>query len=330
MPRAARILLPMLLWGLTVHCGRAAEREPVPSRQIIDMHLHPTPWARAQIRDTADITAGWRAAIDEMDRLNIVRAAASGTVDAIEHWRRLAPDRIIAGVLFPCDRGIAANGGRQCFPDGDSLPKLDWLRAEIAAGRISFLGEITTQYLGLSPDDPMMRPYYALAEELDVPIAIHLGDGPPGAAYAAGPCGEEPCSARYRAAAGDPLGLESVLLRHPRLRVFVMHAGWPMLDRMLALLFQHPQVYVDVAILGHAQIMPRAAFHRYLCSLVENGFGRRVMYGTDAGPAGFQESVDAIETAPCLSAEQKRDIFHDNAARFLRLVGVPQRADSAR
>jgi hypothetical protein len=40
------------------------------------------------------------------------------------------------------------------------------------------------------------------------------------------------------------------LIRHPRLRVFVMHAGWPYLDDMIALLATYPQVHVDIAVLG--------------------------------------------------------------------------------
>jgi predicted TIM-barrel fold metal-dependent hydrolase len=40
-------------------------------------------------------------------------------------------------------------------------------------------------------------------------------------------------------AAGDPLLLEGVLLRHKRLHLFVMHAGWPRLDEMIALLYAH-------------------------------------------------------------------------------------------
>jgi len=28
------------------------------------------------------------------------------------------------------------------------------------------------------------------------------------------------------------------------LRLYVMHAGWPFLDKMKALLYEHPQVYV--------------------------------------------------------------------------------------
>ena len=43
--------------------------------------------------------------------------------------------------------------------------------------------EISSQYNGLSPADPSLEPYFALAEELDIPVGIHMGEGPPGAAY---------------------------------------------------------------------------------------------------------------------------------------------------
>ena len=33
----------------------------------------------------------------------------------------------------------------------------------------------------------------------------------------------------------------------------------------------------------------------------------------------IDDEIDAIESAPFLSEEQKRDIFYNNAARFLRL-----------
>lgn len=50
-------------------------------------------------------------------------------------------------------------------------------------GRFRVLGEVSNQYVGIAPDDERMRPYWALAEELDIPVAIHLGEGPPGVAY---------------------------------------------------------------------------------------------------------------------------------------------------
>jgi predicted TIM-barrel fold metal-dependent hydrolase len=119
--------------------------------------------------------------------------------------------------------------------------------------------------------------------------------------------------------------LEDVLVRHPRLRLYVMHAGWPMIDRMIALLYAHPQVYVDVAVIDYTQ--PRAEFYRYLQRLVEAGYGKRVMFGSDqmVWPEAIGFAVDAIQSAKFLTEEQKRDILHDNAARFLRWREAPLR-----
>lgn len=58
-----------------------------------------------------------------------------------------------------------------------------------------------------------------------------------------------------------------------------MHAGWPMLDDLLAVLWAHPQVYVDVGAIRWA--LPRAEFHRYLRRIVEAGFGKCVLFGSD-------------------------------------------------
>ena len=158
-----------------------------------------------------------------------------------------------------------------------------------------------------------MRAYWALAEELQVPVGIHIGTGPVGAPYV-GPF------SRYRARLHSPLLLEEVLVRHPKLRVFIMHAGWPMLDDLLAVLWVHPHVYVDIGVLDWA--LPRAEFHRYLQRIVEAGFGKRVMFGSDqmVWPEAVELALRSIEAAAFLTPEQKRDILYNNAARFLRLT----------
>lgn len=101
---------------------------------------------------------------------------------------------------------------------------------------------------------------------------------------------------------------------------FVMDAGWPMADRMVALMHAHPQVYVETGVIDHP--FPRAEFHRYLKLLVEAGFGKRIMFGSDqmTRPGTIEVAIANIQSAPFLSAEQKRDIFYNNAARFLRLT----------
>ena len=92
-----------------------------------------------------------------------------------------------------------------------------------------------------------------------------------------------------------------------------------MIDDMVAMLYAHPQLYVDVGIIVYA--FPRAEFYRYLQRLFEAGFGRRIMFGSDQmiWPQAIEKAIESIEAAPFLTADQKRDIFYNNANRFLRL-----------
>jgi predicted TIM-barrel fold metal-dependent hydrolase len=151
-----------------------------------------------------------------------------------------------------------------------------------------------------------------MAEELDIPVGIHMGLGPPGAPYIGSP--------NYRARLSNPLLIEDVLVRHPKLRVYVMHAGWPMLDEMIHLLYTHPQVHVDVAVIDY--LLPRLEFHNYLRRIAEAGFASRVMFGSDQmnWPQAIPYAIESIESAAFLTAQQKRDILYNNAARFLRLT----------
>jgi len=98
-----------------------------------------------------------------------------------------------------------------------------------------------------------------------------------------------------------------------------MHAGYPMLENLRALMFSHPQVYVDIGSIVYTE--PRAAFYRFLQGIVEAGYGDRVMFGSDQmiWPGVIEPSILAIQEAPFLTSAQKRDILYNNAARFLRL-----------
>ena len=234
-----------------------------------------------------------RRTLDILERRNVI-GVTSGPL--VERYQKEAPDRIIPALLFSV---------------GQDPPPLDTLRAWFESGRYAVLGEVTNQYQGIAPDDPRFEPYLALAEELDVPVGIHVGPGPPGVAYLG--------ASNYRGRLHSPLLLEEVLLRHPKLRLYVMHAGWPMIDDLLALLWAHPQVYAGVGVITYA--MPRAGFHSYLQQIVEAGFGNRVLFGSDqmVWPEALEVAIQAIETADFLTERQKRDILYNNAARFLRL-----------
>ena len=283
---------------------------PPPPEKIIDMHLHAYEkderWT-ARIANpvtgrkmTATDEASHRAATFEaMKRARIVKGVVSADDHAaVVRWKQAAPDRIIAGYGFN-DPGAV---------------DFAFLRAEHAAGRLEVIGEVGAQYEGIGPDDPRMEPVYALAEELDVPLGLHMHPGPPGATEIGMP--------KIRPSLGNPLLLENVLARHPRLRLYVMHAGWPFLEEMIAVMNAYPSLYVDVAVIDWTK--PRHEFHRYLRGLVQAGYGRRILFGSDqmVWPEAIEMAVAAIQSADYLTPQQRRDIFHDNAARFLRLMPV--------
>lgn len=243
----------------------------------------------------------------ELRRHDIRRAMTEGTVERVDDWRRVAGgDTLLPGVAF---------GTR-------NDPSIDDLRRLHAGGRLAVLGEAYIQYRGHRVDDPRYAPYFALAEELDIPVAVHLGEGPPGTS-------RFPGYERYRASMGSPFLLEDVLRRHPRLRIYVMHYGSPLVDEMIAMLFAYPNLYVDVACNNWA--FPRAQFHDALKRLVDAGFEKRILFGSDQmyWPDAIGEGIEAIETAPFLDAGQKRDILYNNAARFLRLTPAQIAADHA-
>ncbi len=284
-------------------CAPYEEFAPRDPHEPIDAYLEwftvhpPCPHVLTAPTDAAALRDAGIATLKRHD----VLALAGGDAATVEDYRAHADGRILPAIGF---------GG-----DG-KLPPLATLRRLHAAGKLKALSEITTQYAGIAPDDPRLEPYFALAEELDIPVGIHLGPGPPGTAYFATP--------GYRAAAGDPLRLESVLVRHPRLRLYAMHAGWPMGDAMIAMLYAHPQLYVDIAVLDWT--FPEASFHAYLKRLIDAGFERRILFGSDnmVWPDAIGTAIDRVKALPFLSERQKQLILHDNAARFLRLETKPR------
>jgi len=313
--RAARRTATIGALSLLLLAGEVMGQErPLP---VIDMHLHardapdppkalclpvtvygvvdakcPSPLVspatdEEMVRDTVAI----------LNRRNIIGVISGYPLERVRRFREAAPQRLIPAYQL-------------------NLGHDEYLSAEefghhVEGGDFEVLGEIENQYVGIAPNDDRMEPYWRVAEELDIPVALHLGEGYPGAPYLGSP--------QYRVRLGNPLLLEEVLVRHPKLRLYVMHFGSPFVDEMIAILYTYPQVYVDIG--GNTWPYPREFFYAQLRKLIDAGFVKRIMFGSDQmrWPALIETSIAIIEEAPFLSPEQKRDILYNNAARFLRL-----------
>ena len=314
------LVLILVLMGVEEHT--LGQERGLP---IIDVHLHAYLPEDANFRDfhatykqlpnpvtrrtpaSRTVEEHMRATLQMMDEHNIVLGFVSGPLEAVEAWRQFAPDRFIAGAYF--DRAGVVSIGE--------------LRDRFKDGRLGLMGEIGAQYKGLSPSDPQFEPYFALAEEFSIPVGIHTGTSAPGKALGDPARGAEP---QFRLRYGKPLLLEDMLVRHQQLRVFMMHAGNPWLSETLEMLRMYPGLYVDLSVIDW--VLPKADFHRYLRALMEAGFGKRLLFGSDQmfWPEAIRLAIESIESADFLAPEQKRDIFYNNALRFFRLEGkLPRR-----
>jgi predicted TIM-barrel fold metal-dependent hydrolase len=229
-----------------------------------------------------------------MKRLNMT-IVASGDAGIIRKWQKAMPGRVIPSLGISSSKEMTA----KAFEDS------------LKGGFYKVMGEVAPQYQGMSPSDASLDAYFAAAERLKIPVGIHMGTGGNGMANITAP--------NFRASLGNPFLLEDLLAKHPKLKIWVMHAGYPMADEMIALMGANAYVYVDLA--GFIWSYPLEEINDYLRRLVQAGFAKRILYGTDhmIWPELIETSIGVIENANYLSEEQKRDIFFNNAVRFFNL-----------
>lgn len=135
---------------------------------IIDMHFHGA--LEFDEKEVQSITP-W---LEAFDRREVKKAVLTSYPHQLQVWAPMDPERLIPSLWFPCVTQFV----RQCFPGDAVLPEISWLRGEIESGRIAMIGEVGTELVGILPSDPALEPYFSLAEEFDIPFALHMGPGP--------------------------------------------------------------------------------------------------------------------------------------------------------
>ena len=269
---------------------------------IIDMHMHSSTeiWSevspcfplgecegiKTTVRDPKELLDS---TITQMDKHNIVLAVLSGNdLDESYRWAK-ADSRFIVGPMIEIPADVDLNR----------------IRKDIEDGKIKIMGEITSQYAGLAINDPSLEKVMELASEFNIPVQAHVtGTGG---------------GANFPTAKGDPLLVSEVIQKNPGLKIYMENAGFPYVDKTVSLMYTYPTAYGDLSTL--TWIVPRNVFYKYLRELMEAGLGKRLMFGSDQmlWPRRIEDGIDAINSAEFLTDEEKRDIFYNNAARFLNL-----------
>ncbi len=275
---------------------------------IIDVHLHaqtledlarPVPNPATGEMSPKTPAEHMARSLEIMKDRNVVLGIVSGwSVAAVEAWDAAAPERILKGISVD---------------DPTTFMKPEELDRLFRDKRLDAFGEVAAQYAGYSPSDPAFDPYWTVAAKHGVPVGIHTGGAPPRTPYT--------CCPKFRLALGDPLLLEDVLVKYPKLKVYVMHAGGFFPQNALMLMTMYPHIYVDIGALSWTPI-GGDLLEPFLREAKRRRMLDRVMFGSDqmAWPEAIALAIDRVNRLEFLTLEEKGAVFYDNAARFLGLT----------
>lgn len=279
--------------------------------KIIDMHIHSYADCNFGERESATDyygVSGSKTAEIHRDetfaafkKYNIIKAVVSGNPESVESWKAKDKDDIVI-------RGIW-----MVAPDDYNMDSVKFEQM-IKDKKVEVFGEIGPYYGGTTLSDSIWQPYLRLCEKYDIPVAVHTGGGDPGGTYSWSP--------KARLKLGDPYLIEDVLVKYPKLRIYMMHAGgedWP--ERAIRLMAYYPQLYTDVAVMLWVEPNTQRYVKEFLRNIKAAGYLNRVMFGSDQmkWPYAIEKSIRFLNSLSFLTKQEKEDIFYNNAAKFLRL-----------
>jgi predicted TIM-barrel fold metal-dependent hydrolase len=279
--------------------------------KIIDMHIHSYAdcnfGEREPATDYYGVSGSKTAEIHRHEtfaafkKYNIIKAVVSGNPESVESWKAKDKDDIVI-------RGIW-----MVAPDDYDMDSVKFEQM-IKDKKVEVFGEIGPYYGGTTLSDSIWQPYLRLCEKYDIPVAVHTGGGDPGGTYSWSP--------KARLKLGDPYLIEDVLVKYPKLRIYMMHAGgedWP--ERAIRLMAYYPQLYTDVAVMLWVEPNTQRYVKEFLRNIKAAGYLNRVMFGSDQmkWPYAIEKSIRFLNSLSFLTKQEKEDIFYNNAAKFLRL-----------
>jgi len=269
--------------------------------QVIDMHMHGytdkdffTGIARNGLASSKTAKEHLQQTILKMNQNKIKYAVICGRIESIALYTS-ADKRFIPA-----------------YQDyDDTLLPIQKFEEFVKTGKIKVFGEVMAVYKGKTLADSSYQPYLAICEKYGIPIAYHSGGSFPNAQQFGWP--------KYRITLGDPFLIEEVLVKYPKLKVYLMHAGENFYENTLRMMDGYPNLYADLGVEMWLHPMTKDFAVKFLKSAKEYGILDRVMFGSDqmVWPEAITSSINFLNALDFLTKEEKQKIFYDNAKKFL-------------
>lgn len=165
-------------------------------------------------------------------------------------------------------------------------------------GEYNFKGiKLYPTYQYYYPNDNFLYPVYARAQDLGLPVSIHLGSS---------------VFTGSRLKFGDPIYIDDVAVDFPELPLLLCHCGRPFwYDKAFGLARLHSNVYMEVSGLPP---------HKLLTYFPElERIADKVIYGSDwPGVTTIKENIEVIKSLP-ISQNAKGKILGGNGAKLLNI-----------
>jgi len=273
---------------------------------IIDFHIHP---AHYQIR-----TAAWEKLLREVwgDRLEWVVKTYSSPTAFLGLMDEAGIDyAVILAELAPITTGIADNEyvaefcsqSERLIPFASINPftcKHPAQELEHLVRNYGFRGlKLYPTYQQYYPNDARMYPLYSKAQELGIPISLHIGSS---------------VFAGARLKYGDPIYLDDAAVDFPDLVLLQCHSGRPFwYQKAFSLAWLHKNIYMEISGLPPKKLL------NYFPELER--IAHKVIYGSDwPGVSTIKENIQAVRELP-ISENSVRKILGENAASLLGIAG---------
>jgi len=285
--RAARAVAVLLVgaWGCASAGG--AGRGAEPPLAVIDAHTHTE--FEGDLERSSKIPRTREEYFKEMREAGVVGAIAHTTESGGNYYDLRAQHVMHCG-------GVDA--------------KVDAARLEagLKSGQYGCI-KIYLGYVHQWAYDAAYEPAYQLAERYDVPVVFHTGDTYSTVALV-----------KY----ADPLTIDEVAVRHPKVRFVIAHCGNPWIQSAAEVAYKNPNVYLDGSAfmigdlsrytpeqLDRQVVQPL----RWIFEFVDDP--RKLMFGTDWPLVSMRAYLEVFKRA--IPKEHWPAVLHDNAARVFKL-----------
>ncbi|EAR15086.1 amidohydrolase family protein [Robiginitalea biformata] len=271
--------------------------------QIIDMHMHSYTekdfWvgtARNGLESSKTAKETLEQTIQKMNEHNIEYAVVCGSLESIELYTKTDTRFIPA------------------YQDSEEeLIPIKEFEEYVKSGKIKVFAEVMAVYKGKTLADSIYQPYLEICEKYEIPVGYHSGGSFPNAQQLGWP--------NYRISLGDPFLIEDVLVKYPKLKLYLMHAGENFYENTLRMMDGYPNLHADLGVEMWLHPMTKDFAVKFLKSAKEYGLLDRVMFGSDqmVWPNAITNSIDFLNDLAFLNKEEKEMIFYKNAKKFLSI-----------